>query len=399
MTLPPLHHRAGDQGFLKQLNRSAILDMVRREPGISRADLALRTQLTKASVGMMVQELLEQGWLTEGGWQQGNVGRPGRALHLNKEQHVLLGAEVGVEGLRVVGCALTGQILAHLDVMVPSTSPEATAQSLAGLIRELLDEPELAGREILGLGVAVPGPVSLHAPVLLFAPNLGWRDVSFLDLLKPLLPDLGGFWLLENEAKAAAFGEVYFSEREEPELLAYISLGTGIGSGLMLGTPVPHLLRGAQGLAGEIGHSLLQASGLYCHCGNRGCAETLVSGWAIRAALNIPPGLLLEDALESRLQDLDVQVTLQRAGEALGMLLTNLHHTFNPSDIVIGGALTRLGDPLLQPALTFFEKHQRHLYASASPVRLHVRTDSTYISARGAAAQILAKVLHYSDIP
>lgn len=206
MTLPPLHYRAGDQGFLKQLNRSAVLDMVRREPGISRADLALRTQLTKASVGMMVQELLEQGWLTEGGWQQGNVGRPGRALHLNEDQHVLLGAEVGVEGLRVVGCTLTGQILAHLDVVVPSTNPEATAQSLAGLIRELLGQPELAGREILGLGVAVPGPVSLHAPTLLFAPNLGWRDVSSLALLKPFLPDLGGFWLLENEAKAAAFG-------------------------------------------------------------------------------------------------------------------------------------------------------------------------------------------------
>ncbi|SMB97491.1 ROK family transcriptional regulator [Deinococcus hopiensis] len=399
MTLSPLHHRAGDQGFLKQLNRSAILEMVRREPGISRADLALRTQLTKAAVGMMVQELLEQGWLIEGGWQQGSVGRPGRALHLNEGRHALLGAEVGVQGLRLVGCTLTGQILTHRAVMVPSTTPEATAQALASLLRELLRRPELSGREILGLGVAVPGPVALHEPTLLFAPNLGWRDVPFLSLLKPLLPDLGGFWLLENEAKAAAFGEVYFSEREEPELLAYISLGTGIGSGLMLGTPVPHLLRGTQGLAGEIGHSVLQASGLYCHCGNRGCAETLVSGWAIRAALGIPPGLLLEDALEARLQDVDVQVTLQRAGEALGMLLTNLHHTFNPSDIVIGGALTRLGGALLQPALTFFEKHQRHLYASAAPVRLHVRTDSTYIPARGAAAQVLSKVLHHPVVP
>lgn len=77
MTLPPLHYRAGDQGFLKQLNRSAVLDMVRREPGISRADLALRTQLTKASVGMMVQELLEQGWLTEGGGSRETSGVPG----------------------------------------------------------------------------------------------------------------------------------------------------------------------------------------------------------------------------------------------------------------------------------------------------------------------------------
>lgn len=399
MTSTPLQNRAGDQGFLKQLNRSALLERIRRQPSISRAELALQTQLTKATVGILVQELLDQGWVTEGGWQQGNVGRPGRALHLNEQRHVLLGAEVGVQGLRIVGCTLTGRLLGHRAVLAASTTPEATAHHLARLLGELLAEPELAGREVLGLGVAVPGPVALHEPTLLFAPNLDWRNVPFLTLLKSLLPDVGGIWMLENEARAAAFGEVYFSEQAEPELLAYLSLGTGIGSGLIMGVPVPHLLRGAQGLAGEIGHSVLQASGLYCHCGNRGCAETLVSGWAIRAALDIPPGVLLEDALESRWPDPDVQVTLRRAGEALGMLLTNLHHTLNPSDIVIGGSLTRLGDAFLQPALAFFDKHQHDLYASASPVRLHIRTDSTFIPARGAAAQVLARVIHQPVSP
>ncbi|WP_081909099.1 ROK family transcriptional regulator [Deinococcus sp. YIM 77859] len=394
MTSVLLQIRAGDQGFLKQLNRSAILEAVRRDPGISRAELAARTQLTKVTVGTMVQELLDQGWLVEGGLQQGSVGRPGRALYLNEGRHILLGAEVGVQGLRVVACTLTGRSLGQRAVLTPSTTPEATAQQLAILLTEVLALPELAGREILGLGVAVPGPVALHESTLVFAPNLGWRNIPFLTVLKPFLPDLPGPWLLENEAKAAAFGEVYFSETAKPELLAYLSLGTGIGSGLMVGTPVPHLLRGAQGLAGEIGHSVLQPGGAYCHCGNRGCAETLVSGWAIRAALGIPPGVLLETALQHRMDDIEVQVTLRRAGEALGMLLTNLHHTLNPSDIVLGGALTRLGAPLLQPALTFFGEHQHHLYASASPVRLHVRTDSTFIPARGAAAQLLARVIH-----
>ncbi|WP_272975877.1 ROK family transcriptional regulator [Deinococcus geothermalis] len=398
MTSVPIHARAGDQGFLKQLNRSAVLELIRREPGISRAELAARTQLTKVTVGAMVQELLDQGWLVEGSLQQGSLGRPGRALHLNERRHVLLGAEVGVQGLRVVACTLTGRALGQRAILVPSTTPEATAQHLATLIMEVLTYPEVAGREVLGLGVAVPGPVALHDPTLLFAPNLGWRDVPFLTVLKPFLPDLPGPWLLENEAKAAAFGEVYFSGGDKPELLAYLSLGTGIGSGLMVGAPVPYLLRGAQGLAGEIGHSVLQSGGLYCHCGNRGCTETLVSGWAIRAALDIPPGVPLETALQPRMQDADVQVTLRRAGEALGMLLTNLHHTLNPSDIVLGGSLTRLGEPLLGPALAFFREHQHDLYTRTASISIHIRTDSTFLPARGAAAQVLASVFHESSV-
>ena len=86
------HQKAGDLNFLKRLNRSAILEMVRRVPGLTRADIATQAQLTKATVGSGVQSLLNQGWLKEGELQSSG-GRPGRALHLNDDHHYLLGAE------------------------------------------------------------------------------------------------------------------------------------------------------------------------------------------------------------------------------------------------------------------------------------------------------------------
>ncbi len=397
---PSEQHKAGDLLFLKRLNRSAILDMVRRTPGMTRADIAIKARLTKATVGTGVQTLLEGGWVIEGELQKSGGGRPGRALLLNDQYHALIGAEVGVHGLRLVACSLTGGIIHQEHLHLIPGSPEATAAILAEQLRDLLHHPEVASRHCLGLGVALPGPISPSQPILRLAPNLGWHDVPFLDLLHQHLPELEGLWLMDNEAKSAAFGELYFRTGTVPSSLAYVSAGTGIGSGVVENSQSPLVTRGAQGLAGEIGHTVLQPGGLYCHCGNRGCAETLVSGWSIRAALGIAEEDDLHAAVRRRLHEADVGVTLRRAGEALGTMLLNLHHTLNPSEIVLGGSLTQLGAPLLDPAMDYFEANQHRLLGTQQRVQLRIVEDSTYIAARGAAAQVLAQAIHQAgDVP
>ena len=393
MTLTAQQPRAGDQRFLKQLNRAAILELIRRQPGLIRAELASQAQLTKATVGTVVQRLLDEQWLSEAELHQGGMGRPGRALRLNESVRAVLGAEVGVQGMRAAACSVSGRILASRELHAPTGTPQQAAGALAELIGDLVAAPELAGRQLLGLGIALPGPVAQPEQRLLFAPNLGWRDVAFLELLSPHLSDLPGLRLLENEANAAAFGEAYLNHGGGDGLLAYLSLNSGIGAGLISRAGAPQLLRGAQHFAGEVGHSLMQPGGLYCHCGNRGCIETLLSGWAIRAALKLPPGEDLREAVTARQQDAEVQLTLRRAGEALGVLLTNLHHTLNPSRIVIGGSLTRLPGPLLPSAFEFFAAHQHRLFGIDRPVVIEVRPDSTFLPARGAAAQVLAEVI------
>lgn len=388
------HQKAGDLNFLKRLNRSAILEMVRRAPGLTRADIATQAQLTKATVGAGVQSLLNQGWLKEGELQKSSGGRPGRALHLNDDHHYLLGTEVGVHRLHLVACAPSGKVLEAHHEPFAATTPEATAARLAELLQQLMRSPAVSHRENLGIGVALPGPIATGETVLRRAPNLGWRDVRFLDLLHPHLPKSKGIWLMDNEAKSAAFGEIYFRTGNIPESLLYVSAGTGIGSGMAEGSHSPLLTRGVQGLAGEIGHTILQPGGLYCHCGNRGCAETLVSGWSIRATLGIDEKDDLIQTLAPRLQEPDVIRTLRRAGEALGMLLLNLHHTQNPAEIVLGGSLTQLGSPFLEPALTYFEANQHRLLGTTQRVPLRVVEDSTFVAARGAAAQVLARAIH-----
>lgn len=391
---------SGDQGYLKQLNRAAILDALRREGGLSRAELAARTGRTKVTVGSVVQELLGTGWLHEGELQHGTVGRPGRQLYLDRRRHVLLGAEVGVLGVRAVACDLTGQVLAREALHHPTGSPESAARDLAALVQSVLAHPEVQGRTVLGLGVAVPGPVAQGGQTLLHAPNLGWTQLNFLEVLAPHVDGVGSLRVLENEANAAAFGEAYLPVQSPPDtgagVLAYLSLGTGVGAGLVEGGR--RVLRGAHGLAGELGHTVIQPGGLYCHCGNRGCVETLLGGWAIRASLGLNALEPLEAALLPRVREAAVQITLSRAGEALGLLLVNLHHTLNPSVVVIGGAVTRLGGPLMDTALDFFNAHLARRSGNAPPVRVDVRPDSLYLPARGAAAQVLERAINAPEL-
>ncbi|MCK0715851.1 ROK family transcriptional regulator [Chromohalobacter sarecensis] len=391
MVSPFAPQAAGDLNFLKKLNRSSILATVRRYPGATRADIASRTQLTKATVGSVVQALLKRGWLREGELQPRGGGRPGRALYLDDTHHVLLGADIGVRGLRIVACTLGGEVLLQRYVSQAPTKPDETAAHLAELIRAMRHDPLIADRHCLGLGVTVPGPVSPEHPILRLAPNLGWIDVAFLEVLRPYLPEFDGIWLLDNEANAAAFGEFYFHDGIPPESIVYISAASGIGSGLVTGDNYPLVLRGMQGLVGEIGHTIVQPGGLYCHCGNRGCAETLVSGWAIRAALGIDDAESLDAAIAARGDDPDVNAVLRRAGEALGTLMLNLHHTLNPAMLVLGGSLMHLGERLIEPALAYFEAHQNDLLRGTQRVPIKVIHDSTFTAARGAAAEVMAK--------
>ncbi|WP_251978625.1 ROK family transcriptional regulator [Salinicola avicenniae] len=382
---------AGDLNYLKSLNRSTILATVRRHPGLSRADIATHTGLTKATVGGVVQVLLARGWLREGELHARGGGRPGRALYLDGSRHFMLGTEVGVKGLRLVACNLQGDVLAQQQSEQAPTSPEATAARLAGMLTDLCRSPDLQSRTCLGLGVALPGPVKPDAPVLRLAPNLGWVDVEFLDLLRQQSLEIAGSWLLDNEANAAAFGEFYFFDGTPPESIAYLCASSGIGCGVVSGDNFPFISRGAQGLFGEIGHTVLQPGGAPCHCGNRGCAETLVSGWKLREQLDVAADASLSEALARRGDEPRVKASLAQAGEALGWLLLNLHHTLNPAMLILGGSLTRLGEPLIAPALAYFEAHQNGLLRQPLSIPVKVIGDSTFTAARGAAAEVMAR--------
>jgi predicted NBD/HSP70 family sugar kinase len=368
---------AGQRYLLKGINRMALVRQLCARPGLSRADLAACVQLTKSTVGLLVRELIAEGWLHErDSVATGDIGRRPTPLFIDPTRLVLFGAEIGVDSTRLVATSLVGEVLGRLQTPHDGQlGAEACIGKLAASLSALHRQLEGSDRQVLGIGIGLPGGVDEANGFLHFAPNLGWRDVALGASLESALAAtaLAGVPLfLQNEADVAALGELEFNAGAATDPLLYVSVNQGVGAGVVVGD---RLLVGSRGFAGEIGHTILQPGGPACSCGRRGCAEALIGMRAMlpaaggpspagRAATvaGIAPRLFAGDA--ATLQ------SVASAGSHLGTLLQNLAAAYDPACIVLGGAGVALGPAFVEPALRTLREHCEAANLPVPPVRL-----------------------------
>jgi predicted NBD/HSP70 family sugar kinase len=256
----------------RDINRRIMLNLIRRHQPISRADLARHSGLQRSTVSVITEQLIKERWVTEGASGHAPRGRKPRFLHLNKER-------VGIIGVNIRP-AKTTFALADLDAQFMAQESLATAQDPRQFIGELSERLRSLihahpGIYYEGIGVSLPGRLDLASQKLVFAPNLGWRDV---DLKTPLEKATGLPVELENAANACALTEIWFGRHPEGvgNLIA-VTVSEGIGAGMVLNG---QLVRGTTGAAGEFGHITLVEDGHQCRCGNRGCWEVYASNSA-----------------------------------------------------------------------------------------------------------------------
>lgn len=365
----------GDHRLLKRMNRVVILRRVRQAPGESRADVAAATGLTKSTVSLLTQELLDEGWLMaldvdDGSSTSRGSGRPPTPLQLDPYRLALLGVDIGLGRIRAVATNLPGEVLAQQDAPWPAGSPADACAAAAGLVRDVCAHAAVRERAILGLGASVPGAVDDRTGVLRFAPNVGWRDVPLRRLLREALaggPASGRPLYVQNDADVAALGEFEFGPQPAPQPLVFVMLGVGVGAGIVVND---QLLTGAGGLAGEIGHTILDAHGPRCSCGRHGCAEAYVGLNALRQATDPGP-----------------------AGHHLGLLLQNLWAALDPALIVLGGPSCEFGEALLGPARHGLAQYARDAGLPAPALR------TARFGALAQAVGAAATVLHYQLRP
>jgi predicted NBD/HSP70 family sugar kinase len=364
----------GNQRLLKHINRTALVRLIKAEPGVSRVELASRTGLTKATVGLLVQELIEEGWLSQSEPSVGQgVGRRRVPLVLDGRHVGLLGAEVGVDYLNAVACSLHGELLWARRIGYRAGDVGRTVRRLGALIGKAHAALREQGRRALGLGVGVPGAIDVRDGALRFAPNLGWHDVDLGGPLRTALSAEGCGDLplqLLNEANAAALSEYVFGEAPPTGPLVYLSMGIGLGAGVVLRD---RLYLGHDGLAGEVGHTILQRNGPPCACGRRGCAEAFVSQRAVSRCVtgHTTPILAIEELARrvARREPAAVRGATQ-AGEFLGVLLQNVRNSLNPAVVVLGGPLCQLGDVFVKRALRAMNANAGRYDDRPMPVRL-----------------------------
>ena len=273
----------------------------------------------------------------------------------------IAGVDIGGTNLRVGLVPFEGGVPAVVrqERTLPGRGPADVVARVADMLRDAAGE---VGRgAVAGIGVGCPGPLDRDAGVVLETPNLGWRNVP----LRDMVAEAAGLPVtLDNDANCAAYGEWWRGAGRGAERLIGLTLGTGIGGGIVFGGEI---YRGASDAAGEVGHMSIDYDGRLCACGSRGCVEAYASGPGIAA--RAVEGLAEE--ADSRLAAIarngSARVTARLVCEAavagdeyasriltetaciLAVAVSNLINLFNPDAVVIAGGVTAAGDRLFAP--------------------------------------------------
>jgi glucokinase len=263
-----------------------------------------------------------------------------------------MGLAIGVDigGTKVAGGVVdgSGNVVAETRRATPSDDAEAALDAVVEVVRELRD-----GHDVDAVGVAAAGYVSADRTTMLFAPNLPWADVPVRDRVAERI---GLPVVVENDANAAAWAESRFGAgRGEPDLVC-LTVGTGIGAGIVVDG---ELYRGRFGIAGEPGHLTVVPDGIPCGCGNAGCLEQYASGTALvryaKAHGLDAEGPAVTDA--ARGGDERAVAAFAEVGEWLGRGLANVATVLDPGLFVVGGGVADAGALLLDPARASFARH------------------------------------------
>lgn len=281
-------------------------------------------------------------------------------------EQMAIGIDVGGTNLRTALVDETGKVRNRITTETMAMQGfEAVMQRCADLVRKLLEDSGLPDPG-WPIGVGIPGPLVHATGVVLNAPNLpGWKNAPVRDRLSDLTRRVV---VLENDANAAAFGEYKVGAGGDSGDMALLTLGTGIGGGLILGGEV---LRGSFDNAGEIGHMIVEPNGRECPCGQRGCLERYASALALaeRAREALASGEV-SSLTHMAPEQIDAQqvVSAAKAGDALASRIwedacrclavacVNLQHILNPKSIVLTGGLINAGDALLRPVRAKFQE-------------------------------------------
>lgn len=359
--------KKGDHKLIQALNRSMVLNKIRTEGPISRIDLAKKNRLSPSTVASAVQELIKEGYVSEIGMGSSSGGRKPILLKFNPDNHYLFAIAITNSVMMLARMNLEAKVLQKETRPLAGLQGEAVIERLLSLMDDFMTGQEDLER-CVGISVTVPGIVSDSQGMVHYNTKLRMTDVP----LKRIIEERYGLrtWV-ENDMNSVVLAERRFGDYAFGNLI-YISIGDGLGSGILIND---HLLRGKHGGAGEFGHTSVNRSGIRCECGNVGCLDSYISWMAvysriITAIATGRPTLIQElsggdyskivpsvfkEALrrgDKLARDLNEEVA-----ELLGAAIVNLVNMFNPEALILGGEMAHGNPNLLEMVRSYIDRH------------------------------------------
>ncbi len=330
-------------------NRNLVLKTIFEHDSISRAEIARKTQLTRATVSELVNELLAEGIVEEVGTGASIGGKSPILLSLVPDSRFLIGVNLAQDHFIASVVNLRGEIKETVQVPALRHNPEETLALVIDMLERLLANN---WRPIVGIGIGAPGLIHTRQGIVLRAVNLDWENFPLAHLLEERfhLPVS-----ILNDSQATAIGEFVYGKQPSRSNLVVVNIRHGIGAGILING---RLFQGDGSAAGEIGHVVVRPDGEVCRCGKRGCLETIASAGAVIRRTGTTS---LSEALERwEHGDPALQSIITEAGNALGEALAHLVGALNIHCIVLTGEMTRFGEAWLDTVRQSMQKTAFH---------------------------------------
>jgi N-acetylglucosamine repressor len=372
------HFVRGNQDLIKAMNRSLLLNIIRREERISRKQLTELSGLSVGAVSGIVSELLLNNWILEIGEGDYTGGRRQTLIKLNPKAGYAMG--IKVMETRIIGAItnFSGEIVHYWDETTGFPKhPDEFAKHLASSIQTALKKARLETNRLFGIGVGLAGHIQSTNGIVHYSPFFGWRNVPLAQLIHQHLR-LPVY--IENDVNTLTITEQLFGAGRHHTNFLVVTIGRGIGLGLVING---QLYRGSRGGAGEFGHTILMKN-----AGDYASIEDLAAD----------PTMLTEAKAQS-LQELvkaadagdeNARQILARSGEYVGAGLANLINILNPELLIISGEGILAGDYRLQPMLESLRKHAFIGLVDELQIIIEPTDDKAW--ARGAASLVISKV-------
>jgi predicted NBD/HSP70 family sugar kinase len=382
--------RTGHRDLIRDLNRSLVLNLVRERTSLSRAELARISGLSASTVTAITSSLLHDGFLIEEGHAQGTttaIGRPATQLRVDPSAGHVVGIKVAADDLTATVTDLAATPLGFVTIARGHESgPDDVANLFDAAVSASLEAASVPASSLFGVGIGVPGIVDPASGRVTNSPLLEW---AHLDLVRLLEPRLGHPVLIDNDVNTLTVAEQLFGAGRGLAHFMVVTVGRGIGMGLVVNGAV---YRGARGGAGEFGHVQAVADGPDCWCGRRGCLEAVAAEPALVREVLALTGRLVPAADLGSVAHRDARVTqvLANAGAVVGRAIAAATSVLDPERVVVSGEGVRLGTAYLEPLRAGFA--ERSGKGSTTALVIEPWGDDAW--ARGAATLVLRELFH-----
>ncbi|GAA2010239.1 ROK family transcriptional regulator [Catenulispora yoronensis] len=380
--------RVQSAGSIADATQTQLFAEILTAGPLSRTELARRADLSQSTVTKVVNPLIEAGYVVEVGARSSGMGRPHRLLRVATDRYAVIGVKIAPGSVTGVLADLEARVLAQSTrLLTEGHHPVEALEAAVAVTGELAADPAVHG-QILGLGVGLGGHVDPASGRVLHSGVLGWDNV---DVAEPLAQATGLPTVVDNDVNALAIAERWFGAGRDIDSFVLVTTGPGVGCGLLLGG---QLYPGATGLAGELGHIPLQANGVLCDCGNRGCLETVASDRAVLREIAEHGGTTtdIDEAIAAaRAGDERAMAAFEAMGTALGLGLATVCNLFNPQRIVLTGERASAYD-LFGPACE--QSWREHAFSTAArDCELVVDHADDLMWARGAGCLVIREAV------